>query len=78
MMRITRHPPVYGAYTSLWTGLSKGITVEDGGRYAIPWGRWHPGPKEEHLKTLKSEKDGGTGEAAKFWEWCGTETKKCI
>jgi NAD(P)-dependent dehydrogenase (short-subunit alcohol dehydrogenase family) len=76
LMRVTMHPPQYGAYTNLWTGMSEGITVKDGGRYAVPWGRWHPGPKEEIVKTMKSEKEGGTGEAGKFWEWCDKETKK--
>jgi hypothetical protein len=35
-MSITMHPPLYGAYTSLWSGLNEIITVEDGGRYVIP------------------------------------------
>ncbi|TVY84908.1 putative oxidoreductase, partial [Lachnellula suecica] len=75
LLRITMHPPIYGAYTNLWTGLSQGITMKDRGRYAIPWGKWHPSPKEDILKALKSEKEGVTGEAGKFWEWCERETK---
>lgn len=75
MMQITMHPPVYGAYTSLWSGLSEGITVEDGGRYVVPWGKWHPCPREDLSAAIKSEEQGGTGEAGVFWKWCGEQTK---
>jgi NAD(P)-dependent dehydrogenase (short-subunit alcohol dehydrogenase family) len=70
MMSITMHPPVYGAYTNLWTGLSEGITTSDGGRYAVPWGKWHPAPKEHLLLALKDKSEGGTGQAGEFWTWC--------
>jgi len=52
--------------------------MSDGGRYAVPWGKWHPGPKEDIVRALKSEEEGGTGEARKFWEWCERETRKYI
>lgn len=75
MMQITMHPPVYGAYTSLWSGLSDGISVNDGGRYVVPWGNWHPAPREDLITAMKSEKQGGTGEADVFWKWCEEQTK---
>lgn len=75
IMSITMYPPLYGAYTNLWTGLSEGITVDDGGRYAVPWGRWHPGLKGDLLLALKSESEGGTGQASEFWKWCAEVTK---
>ncbi|CZR60066.1 related to light induced alcohol dehydrogenase Bli-4 [Phialocephala subalpina] len=76
MMRITMHPPVYGAYTNLWAGVSSSVTLADGGRYAVPWGAWHPNPREDLLNALKSEKERGSGEAAKVWDWLENETKK--
>lgn len=62
--------PVDGAFTNLWVGLSEGITLEDGGRYAIPFGRWHPSLREDILLSLKEKNDGGTGRAVEFWDWC--------
>ncbi|KAG4417857.1 hypothetical protein IFR04_008994 [Cadophora malorum] len=76
VMWITMHPPIYGAYSSLWAGLSDGITVTDGGKYGVPWGKWHPAPREDILAALKTEGEGGTGVAAKFLRWCEEETKK--
>ena len=70
IMSLTLHPALYGAYTALWCGISPEVTTADGGRYAIPWGRWHPAPRKDILTSLKSEKEGGTGEARKFWDWC--------
>lgn len=76
-LSITMHPPVYGAYTNLWAGVSGNITVEDGvkGRYVVPWGKWHPAPREDLLKALKSEKEGGSGHAGKVWDWLEKTTK---
>ncbi len=64
----------FGAYTELWAGLSPEVKPEDGGRYAVPWGRWHPSPKKEILQSLKSVSEGGTGLAADFWDWCEEHT----
>ena len=61
---------VDGACTNLWAGLSEDITVGDGGRYVIPFGRWHGCPREDILLSLKERKDGGTGRAVEFWDWC--------
>ena len=63
-----------GAYTELWAGLAPEITCEDGGRYVIPWVRWHPAPKLELLRSMKAKEEGGTGLAAEFWGWCDDET----
>jgi NAD(P)-dependent dehydrogenase (short-subunit alcohol dehydrogenase family) len=78
MLRVTMHPPIYGAYTNLWSGLSADVKGEDGGRYVVPWGRWHEGVKEDIARALKNEKDGGTGEAGRFWEWCERETRRYV
>ncbi|KAI9679728.1 MAG: hypothetical protein M1822_007334 [Bathelium mastoideum] len=66
---------VYGAYTNLWAAFSEDITSSDGGRYIIPWGRWHPGQREDIVMGLKSKTKGGTGQATEFWDWCETQAK---
>lgn len=75
-MTITMHPPVYGAYTNLWAGVSDNVTVDDGvkGRYVVPWGSWHSAPRQDLLDALKSKGEGGTGHAGKVWEWCEKAT----
>jgi NAD(P)-dependent dehydrogenase (short-subunit alcohol dehydrogenase family) len=70
------YEPKFGAYTELWAGLDPDVKCEDGGRYAIPWGRWHPSPREDILKSLKTKEEGGTGLAAVFWAWCEEQTKE--
>jgi NAD(P)-dependent dehydrogenase (short-subunit alcohol dehydrogenase family) len=70
------YEPKLGAYTELWAGLSQDVKSEDGGRYAIPWGRWHPEPKKDILEGLKTKAEGGTGLAAEFWDWCDEQTKE--
>ena len=59
-----------GAYTGLWAGLSEELTIEDGGKYIVPWGRLHPSPRADLLAAIKSKEEGGTGVAASFVEWC--------
>ncbi|MDI1491250.1 MAG: hypothetical protein OHK93_002458 [Ramalina farinacea] len=75
--------PRMGGYTMLWAGLSPQITCKDGGRYGIPWGRWHPPPKrellgggrgKELLESKWTKEEGGTGLAAEFWGWCDEQT----
>lgn len=65
----------YGAFTELYCGLSKDLTIENTGGYVVPWGRVHPAPREALLKTLKSEEEGGTGRAALFWKWCEEKSR---
>ena len=74
-MALFMHDPKMGAYTELWAGLSPDVKLEDGGRFAIPWGRWHTSPKKSILQSLKTKEEGGTGLAAQFWEWCEERTK---
>jgi NAD(P)-dependent dehydrogenase (short-subunit alcohol dehydrogenase family) len=70
------HEPKMGAYTELWAGLSQDVKCEDGGRCAVPWGRWHTSPRKDILESLKTKEEGGTGLAAEFWEWCEEQTKE--
>lgn len=75
MMAPLMREPKLGAYTVLWSGLSPEVKVEDGGRLAIPWGRWHPSPNKDILGSLKTKEEGGSGIAGEFWGWCEEETK---
>lgn len=68
------HGLKYGAYPNLWCGVSEEVTIEDGGRYGIPWARWHSDPRADILGSLKGKEDGGTGVAGEFWGWCERET----
>jgi NAD(P)-dependent dehydrogenase (short-subunit alcohol dehydrogenase family) len=76
LMSIFMHPPKFGAYTTLWAGLSPEVRIEDGGRFGIPWGRWHPNPKKEVLASMKTKEEGGTGLAVDFWVWCEQQTSE--
>ena len=69
---------IYGAYTNLWAGFSEDVTIKDGGRYVIPYGRWHKSPRNDILQALKDRKDGGTGQAKEFWDWCEDRVKEYV
>ncbi|KAG5764936.1 hypothetical protein H9Q69_002534 [Fusarium xylarioides] len=60
----------FGAYTNLWAGLSPELQIEDGGRFILPWGHFHPNPRADLLENLKSKERGGTGTAVDFAEYC--------
>ncbi|KAI1408629.1 hypothetical protein F5Y13DRAFT_204615 [Hypoxylon sp. FL1857] len=64
---------VFGAYTEAYGGLSPSITLKDTGNYIIPWGRSRSDNeivRQDILKAMKSEEEGGHGYGKKFWEWC--------
>lgn len=63
----------YGAYTELWAGLSTEIGERENGSYIIPWGRVQHDKdalRQDIIKALTPEEDGGLGYGEKFWEWC--------
>ncbi|KAF2117441.1 hypothetical protein BDV96DRAFT_26117 [Lophiotrema nucula] len=62
------YPPVYGAYTELFAGLSPDVTLEATGEWVVCWGRFAP-IRKDLIEASKSEKEGGSGVARKFWEW---------
>lgn len=78
MVRPLFYPAKMGAYTNLWAGLSPEISVEDGGRYIIPWGRWQRYPRKDILDGLKSKEEGGTGEGGEFWKWCEERVRQFL
>ncbi|TDZ25777.1 putative oxidoreductase [Colletotrichum orbiculare MAFF 240422] len=62
--------PRFGAYTNLFAGLSPDVTVEDGGRWIEPWGRFHPNPREDIIEAMKDRQYGGLGLKAALVEHC--------
>jgi hypothetical protein len=65
----------------LWAGFNESITVEEGGKLALPFGRWHPYPRKDLLEAMedKGEEDGnytGRGNAKAFEEWCNRVTRE--
>ena len=65
------YPAVFGAYTELYCGLSKDLTIEkDQGVYVVPWGR-----RWSVRSDIDAEKKDG-GKAAKLYDWCEEVTKK--
>ncbi|KAI1120672.1 short chain dehydrogenase reductase [Nemania abortiva] len=65
---IMHYPPVQGAYTELFAGLSPDMTLDKAGGYVFPFGRFHSICKELEL-AAKPESEGGADLARKFWEW---------
>ncbi|GAB1319342.1 short-chain alcohol dehydrogenase [Madurella fahalii] len=64
------YPPIYGAYTELWTILAPELTPDKSGAYVYPWGRFGSLPA-----GVEASMKGDNGVAAKFVEWCGKQTE---
>ncbi|KAH6638588.1 hypothetical protein BKA67DRAFT_528795 [Truncatella angustata] len=63
-----------GAYTEIYAGLSPEVTLENNGRYIIPWGRF--GLLPDHVSVgLRSKEEGGNGSSLRFAQWCGQLTR---
>ena len=60
----------FGAYTSLWAAFSHELNIADGGSYIIPWGRFHPCPRDDLLRAMETKQQGGTGSADTFVQYC--------
>ncbi|KAI5460869.1 hypothetical protein BGZ63DRAFT_455021 [Mariannaea sp. PMI_226] len=72
-MNMILHETKFGAYTQLYAGLSAEITSEHSGAYIIPWGRIRPdsaSPRQDIIKAMAPENEGGLGYCTKFWDWC--------
>jgi len=72
------HPSVYGAYTELFAGLSPEVTIEKSGEWVIPWGRFVKMIRKDITAATKTEAEGGTGIAQKFWEWNEEQVKSYL
>ncbi|KAL6857363.1 NAD(P)-binding protein [Trichoderma novae-zelandiae] len=67
--RLLLSPPINGAYSELFCGLSPQVTAEKSGSYAIPWGRFAR-IREDIEKGAKSTKEGGSGLGKIWYDWC--------
>jgi len=68
------YPARFGAYTELYAGLSKDLTVaKNNGKYIWPWGR-EGGVRRDVQDGTKTKTEGGSGKADILWEWCEKET----
>ena len=71
IVSVLLNPPVFGAYTELYSGLSEDLTIEqDQGVFIIPWGR-----KGTVRKDIKVERKPG-GKSELLYDWCERETAK--
>ncbi|PGG95895.1 hypothetical protein GX51_08074 [Blastomyces parvus] len=68
LTRPMQYPPVLGAYTELYAGLSPDVTDKEPGNWIIPWGRV-ASVRKDLIEATKPEAEGGNGTALKFWEW---------
>ncbi|KAI1851794.1 hypothetical protein JX265_013151 [Neoarthrinium moseri] len=68
-LKLITYPTLFGAYTELYAGISPDITLEMSGTWVIPFGRIYP-IRKDLVDATKTEAEGGTGGASKFWEWC--------
>lgn len=68
------HTPIHGAYTELFAGLSPDVTPEKNGAWIVPWGRFAPLRKDLEAAS-KTEAEGDSSVAAKFWDWTEEQVK---
>ncbi|KAK2604200.1 hypothetical protein N8I77_007148 [Diaporthe amygdali] len=66
--RLFMYPPINGAYTELYAGLSSDVNISNTGCWIAPFGRIYP-IREDMVFATKSEAEGGTGGNQKLWEW---------
>ncbi|KAI0967310.1 short-chain dehydrogenase [Xylaria arbuscula] len=71
------YPPVNGAYTQLYAGLSPDITIDKTGSWVIPFGRVSEIRKDLQEAT-RSGAEGGNGTAANFWDWTEEQVKSHV
>ncbi|KAI0554300.1 hypothetical protein F4679DRAFT_527869 [Xylaria curta] len=62
------YPQINGAYTELFAGLSPEVTMEKSGAWIVPFGRFMR-PRKDLKEATRSEAEGGSGVAEKFWKW---------
>ena len=77
LMRGLQYPPIYGAYTELYGGLSADISPENNGAWLMPWGRLGKLRTDIELAG-KSKEEGGTGIAEDFWVWSEQQIREYL
>ncbi|KAG8528068.1 uncharacterized protein KY384_006984 [Bacidia gigantensis] len=75
IIRLILHPPIKGAYTELFAGLSPDVTLAKSG--VVPWGRFSPLRSDIEQAGL-TEEEGGTGNAREFWEWSEKQVEQYL
>ncbi|RDW86026.1 hypothetical protein BP5796_04351 [Coleophoma crateriformis] len=73
-VKLVQYPPINGAYTELFAGLSPRITLALSGSWVIPFGRIYPIRKDLNA-AMKTKSEGGTGGTHDFWEWSEQQVK---
>ncbi|PSR84366.1 hypothetical protein BD289DRAFT_368701 [Coniella lustricola] len=68
------HPPVFGAYTSLFAAFSPDMTIQSLGSFVAPWGQFLE-LSNDHIDAARTESEGGSGVARQFWEWSEAQWK---
>ncbi|KAI1214562.1 putative short-chain dehydrogenase [Annulohypoxylon truncatum] len=76
-VNLVTYPPINGAYTLLYAGLSPEVTLEKSGSWVVPFGRILP-IRKDLVEATKTEAEGGNGTAEKFWDWCDEQIKPYI
>ncbi|KAN0102166.1 NAD(P)-binding protein [Hyaloscypha variabilis] len=79
-LKIIAHAVVYpiinGVYTQLFAAFSPEVTIEKAD-WTTSWGKLVP-LRPDLPQATKSEKDGGNGNAQKFWEWNEEQVKTYV
>ncbi|KAK8103122.1 short-chain dehydrogenase [Apiospora sp. TS-2023a] len=72
------HPPVMGAYTELYAGLSPELNLEEhSGGWVVPWGR----PmriRSDLQEATRTKEEGGSGIGKGFWEWSERQVERYL
>jgi NAD(P)-dependent dehydrogenase (short-subunit alcohol dehydrogenase family) len=70
MVESMLHPPIFGAYTELYSGWSEEVGADKSITYVMPWGR-------NGTDIIRSDIQQAieNGLADKLWDWCESETK---
>ena len=66
LLNFMLYPPVNGAYTELFAGLSTEVPEAEKGTWVVPFGRIMP--------LRKDLADGGNGK--EFWEWSEKQVER--
>ncbi|CAK7208236.1 short-chain alcohol dehydrogenase [Sporothrix bragantina] len=69
------HPPVYGAYTELFSGLSPDVTMAKSGSWIGPWGRFF-NMRRDIANNAKPKSECGLGGGEAFWDWTMEQVKE--
>lgn len=70
------HPPIYGAYTELFAGLSPDVSMAKTGSWIGPWGRFFNIRRDVARNGMPKSECGGLGGAEQFWNWTADQVKE--